>query len=275
VVTAVHFAGLPCDMEWLIALKRRFDFLLVEDAAHALGARYRVEGQWYRVGEHPEVDATVLSFHPVKHITTCEGGAVLLHDGELAARLRRLRSHGVDQDGVLALPPYSRASPGECALDGKHAPFQPMLELGFNYRLSDVQAALGSSQLRKLPDFLEARREIAQRYIALLRGFDLPHPGGLEPPEHAWHLFVIRTEECERDELMRYLRQGGIQTQVHYYPVPLQPWFRGRGGQERFPQAEQHARRSLSLPIYPALSEEDQERVVQALFAWRRGRVAA
>ena len=265
VVTAVHFAGLPCDMEWLIALKRRHDFHLVEDAAHALGARYRVEGKWYRVGEHPEIDATILSFHPVKHVTTGEGGAVLTSHPALAARVRRLRSHGVDPSAEHE--PFGEDGP-------KPGWFAPMVELGFNYRLSDVQAALGWSQLKKLPDFLEARREIAMRYVAELRDCELLHPGGPDR-EHAWHLFVVRTEADARDALIASLSQRGIQTQVHYYPVPLQPWFRGRGRARRFPRAEAHARRSLSLPIFPALSEEEQGRVIEALLAWKRGRVAA
>jgi len=273
VVTAVHFAGLPCDMEWLLALKRRHDFLLVEDAAHALGARYRLEGKWYRAGEHPEIDATILSFHPVKHVTTAEGGAVLTHDVELAARLRRLRSHGVDEASTLA--PFPRQGTAE----GAAVPwFKPMLELGFNYRLSDVQAALGASQLKKLPDFLEARREIALRYVAELRGFELPDPAGFDAGadrEHAWHLFVIHCAAEERDELHAHLRQLGIRAQVHYYPVPLQPWFRNRGAVRSYPRALQHARTALSLPIFPALSEEGQARVIAALAEWRRGRRVA
>jgi dTDP-4-amino-4,6-dideoxygalactose transaminase len=270
VVTAVHFAGLPCDMEWLITLKRRYDFVLVEDAAHALGARYRVEGRWYHVGEHPEVDATTLSFHPVKHVTTAEGGAILTHDVALAARLRRLRSHGCDPEST------------ELPFDGpgahKPAWFSPMLELGFNYRLSDVQAALGASQLEKLTDFLAARREVALRYLAELGDWGLPYPGGVDgggDREHAWHLFVIRCDADERDELMLALRQRGIRTQVHYYPVPLQPWFRGRGDGRAFPQAVQHARTCLSLPIFPSLADADQERVIEALAAWKSGRAVA
>lgn len=271
VVTAVHFAGLPCDMEWLIALKRRHGFLLVEDAAHALGARYRVEGRWYRVGEHPELDASILSFHPVKHVTTGEGGAVLTHDAARAARLRRLRSHGTDPESTLQ--PFE---PGQAST--KPAWFNPLLELGFNYRLTDIQAALGASQLKKLPDFLAARREVALHYLAELRGFTLPHPGELDEHaerEHAWHLFVIRCQPGERDELMVFLRQRGIHTQVHYYPVPLQPWFRERGSPNAYPNALAHAQSALSLPLFPALSEEDQTRVIAALAEWRRQRNAA
>ena len=260
VVTAVHFAGLPCDMERLIELKRAYGFRLIEDAAHALGARYRVDGRWWRVGEHSEVDATALSFHPVKHVTTGEGGAVLTAKAELAARLRRLREHGVDREG--------------CGRRGGPSWAAPMVELGLNARMSDVHAALGTSQLRKLPDFLAARREIAMRYVAELRDFELLDPGGTDR-EHAWHLFVIRAEEEERDALARALRERGIQASVHYQPVPAQPWFRERFGERRFPNAERHALRSLSIPIFPALSEAEQSRVIDTLLDWRQGRAAA
>jgi dTDP-4-amino-4,6-dideoxygalactose transaminase len=251
-------------MEWLLALKRRHGFLLVEDAAHALGARYKVEGRWYRVGEHPEVDATILSFHPVKHITSAEGGAILVRTEETAARLRRLRSHGMDPASNLT--PFGEEGP-------KPAWFNPMLELGFNYRLTDLQAALGTSQLARLETFLAARRGVAQRYRAELEGFRLPP----EPSdrEHAWHLFVVRCPAEERDDLFAHLHAQGVRVQVHYYPVPLQPWFRERRGGGTFPRAVQHARTALSLPMHAALTHEQQSRVIALLNTWRRARAAA
>ena len=258
VVAVVHFAGLPCDMERILQLKERYGFKLVEDAAHALGARYRVDDRWYRVGEHPGVDATILSFHAVKHITTGEGGAVLASDAELDARLRRLREHGRQH------------------LSGHGPPWNaPMVELGINARLSDIHAALGISQFAKLRDFLDARREIAQRYIAELKDFELLDPGNGAERRHAWHLFVVRTDESLRDPLMLHLRERGIQTQVHYEPVPLQPWFQKHVGEARFPHAQAHATRSLSLPIYPSLTEAEQARVIGALKEWRHRRAAA
>jgi len=260
IVTVVHFAGLPCDMERLIELKQRYGFKLVEDAAHALGARYKVDGRWFRVGEHPEVDASILSFHAVKHITTGEGGAVLVQDPELDARLRCLREHGREADVLRGHgPPWSA----------------PMVELGVNARLSDIHAALGISQLAKLGDFLDARREIAQRYIAELPEYEILDPGNGNHFRHAWHLFVIRTAASARDDLMLHLRERGIHTQVHYDPVPLQPWFRQRAGEARFPHAASHAERSLSLPIYPSLTEADQARVIESLHEWQHRRVAA
>jgi dTDP-4-amino-4,6-dideoxygalactose transaminase len=268
VVTASHFAGLPCDMEWLLALKRRHDFLLVEEASHALGARYRVDGRWYHVGEHPEIDATVLAFGTAEHLTTGEGGALLVHDAALAARLRRVRAGGTDPE--TGLQPFDGAPAHE-----KHRPawFQPMTELGFHCRMSDMQAALGASQLKKLPDFLAARREIALRYLAELRVFGLPHPGGLGESadrEHAWSLFVIRGAPDERDELLAFLRQRGVQAEVHHYPLPLEPWFRSRARENPCPNAIAHARSALSLPLYPSLSDEDQGRVIAALAEWSR-----
>jgi len=254
VVTVVHFAGLACDMQSVLDLKRRHGFRLIEDAAHALGARYVADGRAWEVGEHPEVDATTLSFHPVKLVTTGEGGAVLTHDAELAARLRRLREHGLDRL-VPDLAPV------------------PMVELGTNGRLSDLQAALGWSQLKKLPEFLAGRREIALRYVGELRDFELPTPGSAGN-EHAWHLFCIHVDADERDGLRRHLAAHDIQTQVHYHPVPHQPWFRAFGCRGHWPHAEHHGRAALSLPIYPALSEHDQERVLSALTAWRRTRAA-
>lgn len=255
VVTVVHFAGLPCAMQRVLELKRRHGFKLVEDAAHALGARYQADGRTWCVGEHPEVDATCLSFHPVKHITTGEGGAVLTHDPERAARLRRLREHGIDRE-----------------LQGLG--YAPMVELGLNARMSDIQAALGWSQLEKLPDFLAARREIAMRYLVELRDFELPDPG-CEDREHAWHLFFLHVDPGERDRMMEALLQAGIRTQVHYRPVPLQPWFRSRHRGGLWPEAELHAARAISLPIYPSLAEEDQSRVIGFLNAWRHGGIAA
>ncbi|MEW6074243.1 MAG: DegT/DnrJ/EryC1/StrS family aminotransferase [Planctomycetota bacterium] len=259
-VTAVHFAGLPVDMERVIELKRRHGFLLFEDAAHALGARYAVEGRMWRVGEHPEIDACCLSFHPVKHVTTGEGGAVLTSNAAAARRLRRLRSHGIDLE----------ADEKPLGWEGERpAWFRPMVELGFNYRMSELHAALGVSQLTKLKAFLARRREIAAIYRDRLRGFHVPDRGDIGR-EHAWHLFVVRVDQG-RDELMAYLAEQGIFTQLHYYPVPLQPYFRSRYGVRRFPNAEEHARTALSLPIHTGLAVEEQGEVIDALNAWARG----
>jgi dTDP-4-amino-4,6-dideoxygalactose transaminase len=251
-VVAVHFAGRPCDMAALLALKRTHGFLLVEDACQALGATYAADGRRWRVGEHPEVDATALSFHPVKAVTTAEGGAVLCQDAEVVKRLHRFRDHGVDR--------ASERAPFE---GGTRSPwFAPMESLGWNYRLSDVQAALGESQLRRLPEFLARRGALAARYGELLEGTCVEPP----PPSdgHSWHLYAVRARE-RRDALGAFLAQRGIGTQVHFYPVPLQPWFRERLAPREYPRAERHARSALSLPLYPDLTEGDQDRVAAAI----------
>ena len=250
VITVVHFAGLPCDMQRLIALKRRYGFRIVEDAAHALGARYCIDDRWWAPGSHPEIDVACLSFHPVKSITCGEGGAVLLSDSQTAARTRRLRSHGIAGDYAPSVP------------------FSPMIELGFNYRLSDLHAALGKSQLGKLAAFVDRRREIAQLYRELLDGFELP-AGSDAARQHAWHLFVIKVDEHERAPLVDHLRDHGIRTQLHYVPLTWHPWFRTYL-QARVPVAENHARRAISLPIHPGLTDDDVRRVAEELQEWRR-----
>jgi dTDP-4-amino-4,6-dideoxygalactose transaminase len=260
-VVAVHFAGLPCDMARLIELKREHGFVLIEDAAHALGARYRVGERWWRVGEHPDVDATCLSFHPVKLITSAEGGAVLTPHAALAARVRSLRAHGIDREAATV--PFE---------DSTERPpwFAPMVALGHNHRLSDVHAALGRSQLRKMGDFLGRRRAIAERYAESLEGAcERPDFGGPDR-EHAWHLYVVHVDPAERDPMMAHLRERGIHTQVHYYPVPYQPWFRDRYGERSLPRAEAHARCAISLPIHPGLADDDVKRVVEAVRGWKR-----
>ena len=253
VVCVVHFAGLACDMQRLIDLKRRHGFAILEDAAHALGASYLVDGRAFGPGSHPAIDAACLSFHPVKTITTGEGGAVLVPDSSSAARLRRLRSHGVARD-------YST-----------DVPFAPMLELGWNARLSDLHAALGASQLTKLEAFVERRNALAERYAHGLAGLaDVQLPSTAPAGErHAWHLFVLRVQEHERGPLVAYLRERGIGTQLHYAPLSWHPWFRTHL-QARVPAAEAHARRALSLPLHPGLRDVDVDRVVEALASWRQ-----
>jgi len=260
-VVAVHFAGLPCDVGRLVELSRRHGFELLVDGAHALGAELEQDGRRRRLGEVDGVAATTLSFHPVKHVTTGEGGAVLFggpRGAERAEHARRLRAHGVARDPA--------ARPFDDSVD---APpwFAPMHELGYNYRLSDLQAALGTAQLARLSELLDARRRIARRYATELDGYRR----AAFTEGHTWHLYVIHVPAPERDELMAWLRAGGIGTQVHYYPVPLQPWFRRRYGEPRVPHAVEHARTALSLPLYPGLADDDQSRVIEALAAWRRG----
>ena len=257
-VIAVHYAGRPSAMQELFDLKLRYGFHLVEDACHALGATYEAHGLRWHPGLHPEVDAAAFSFHPAKHVTTGEGGAVLTRSPVLASKVRQLRHHGLDPGSPHQPFPESSERP---------AWHRPMENLGVNGRMSDVQAALGVSQLARLDAVVERRRYLARRYEELLLGPELP----LAEPGHAWHLYPVRVGPelaSSRDALMSRLAERGIGTQLHYYPVPYQPWFRRRYGDPHFPRALDHARRSVSLPMFPALTDAEQDRVAAEVNAW-------
>jgi UDP-4-amino-4,6-dideoxy-N-acetyl-beta-L-altrosamine transaminase len=268
VVLPVHFAGLPCDVPAITQTVRARcpRALIVEDACHALGARH-ADGT--PVGNLRWSDMAVFSFHPVKHAAAGEGGMVVTDRDDLARRLRLFRNHGIARD------PESLAKPGEGPW------YYEMRALGYNYRLPDLNCALGISQMKKLDAFLERRREIAARYNAAfadLDGVDLPLAGavaGNEPGpgarQNAWHIYVLRIDfqriGKSRKQAVAELAARGIGTQVHYYPVPLQPYYRERFGfcDGQFPAAEKHAARALTIPLFPALADSDVERVVREM----------
>ena len=248
-VLPVHFAGLPADMAEIGALARKRGLTVIEDAAHALGATYRGRP----VGACAHSDMAILSFHPVKHIAT--GDMVLTNRDDLAARLRLYRSHGITRDPAL----LEKKDEG--------AWYYEMQELGFNYRITDMQCALGLSQLKKLPRFLARRRALAKAYrkaFASLDGVTLQHlPAGRE---HAWHLFTIQVPAGKRRPLYDFLRKRGIIANVHYIPVHTMPYYRRAGWKDaRFPRAEAYYAGALSLPMHAALSDADQRRVIRAV----------
>jgi UDP-4-amino-4,6-dideoxy-N-acetyl-beta-L-altrosamine transaminase len=256
VVVPVHFAGLPCDMRPIAALAERYGFTVVEDACHALGATY--EGT--AVGSSAFSAMTVLSFHPVKIVTTGEGGMVLTDDERLAQRLRLFRSHGITREPSA----MEAASPG-----GWH---YEMHELGYNHRLTDLQAALGSSQMKRLDAFVARRRELADRYDPALAGLPLLLPARSAEAESAWHLYVIRIDRertgVTRRELYDALRDAGIGVNVHYIPVHTQPYYRRLGfAPGDLPLAEAFSAEALSLPLFPELTGAEQDTVVAALKA--------
>lgn len=268
-VLPVHFAGQPADLASICEFARAHGAVVIDDACHALGAEYNHDGQSARIGGCPHADLTVFSFHPVKHITTAEGGAIATSHLELATRLRRLRSHGLQKEDFCELD-MARAASGEV-----NPWYYEMQEVGFNYRLTDLQAALGTSQLKRLPWSLERRRRLAARYSEIIRNsFD---DGAVVPlsalfdRSHAWHLFVVQIDferyAIDRATTMRRLREAGIGTQVHYIPIHLQPYYRRHcgTGPGDFPAAEAYYARALSLPMYPDLSDDDCERVVFTL----------
>lgn len=261
-VVAVDFAGVPCELPRLFDLARRFGFTLIEDAAHSLGASYRHEGRWYRCGGCAHAHLATLSFHPVKAITTGEGGMVLTNDDALADRVRRLACHGIQRD-------RRRLSRDEGPW------YHEMTELGFNYRVTDFQCALGLSQMDKLERWCERRREIASRYNDAFRELAEVPPW----PEHAspaFHLYVLRLTgrwAARRREFFDALAAVGIQPQVHYIPVHLQPYYQWRFVFKRggFPAAEDVYARCMSLPMYPALTDDDVSRVTQAVVSNLQG----
>ena len=254
IVAPVHFTGLPCDMQAIGALSREYGFRVVEDAAHAIGAKYGS----YAVGACTHSDAAVFSFHPVKIVTTAEGGAVLTRDRALAARLDRIRNHGLER------------SP-EAIGDHWEGPWHyEMRELGFNYRMTDMQAALGASQLKQIEAFIARRHTIADRYDRELARLPLALPRRSTGSRSALHLYVIQVDEARtkrtRREVFDRLRAAGIWVQVHYIPVHLQPYYRKLGfSPGQFPAAERFYRGAISLPIHAGLSDDDQARVIDEL----------
>jgi dTDP-4-amino-4,6-dideoxygalactose transaminase len=230
---------------------------VLEDAAHAFGASYEHDSA-LKVGANSHSAATTFSFHPLKSITTGEGGMITTRSAELAEQLSRIRSHGITRDAAA----FREARPE----DGGW--YYEQHELGFNYRLCDIQAALGLSQLRKIGTFMEARRARARRYRTLLE--DLPLALPLESSASSWHLFAVRIDRARsqmpRRALFDRLRSAGIEAHVHYIPIHLQPYYRALGFKPGdFPMAEAHYESCLSLPIYPSMTDEEQDRVVSVL----------
>jgi UDP-4-amino-4,6-dideoxy-N-acetyl-beta-L-altrosamine transaminase len=254
VLVAVAFSGQSCDMRAIAELSRRYGFVVIEDASHAVGASYA--GRPVGCGEY--ADMTVFSFHPVKIVTTGEGGLVLTNSPERAEHLRRLRSHGMTRDPVQMDAP-------------SHGPwYYQQVELGFNYRITDMQAALGLSQLNKLDGFLARRRQLVARYQALLADLPLTLPTPQPEAESAWHLYVVRlqTERLQHShrQIFEGLRAAGIGVNVHYIPVHLQPYYRDLGfAAGDFPQAEAYYAQAISLPLFPAMTDEQQDFVVDQL----------
>ncbi len=254
VLVPVHFAGQPTDQEAIWALAQEFGFKVLEDASHAIGASRRGE----RAGNCKWSDITVFSFHPVKIITTGEGGMALTNDAELAGSMEMLRSHGITRDTAK----FTQAAPGPWHYEQQG--------LGYNYRMTDIQAALGSSQLARLDSYVERRNLLARRYDELLRGLPLQLPIVLAGNRSAFHLYVVRVKNNARgrtrEQVFSELRRGGIGVNVHYMPVHLQPYYRQLGFADgAFPAAESYASEAITLPLYPQLTEEGQDQVVSAL----------
>jgi UDP-4-amino-4,6-dideoxy-N-acetyl-beta-L-altrosamine transaminase len=250
IVMPVHFAGQSCDMARIADLSQRFGFRVLEDASHAVGAGY----QNSVVGSCAYSDIAVFSFHPVKIITTGEGGMCLTNSADLADRMRALRSHGTTKD----------AAHFERAADGPWDYRQ--IALGFNYRMTDIQAALGRSQLARLDDFLTRRRAIAARYDEALGGLPVALPWQSPESASSWHLYVVQTPASARRAVFEGMRARGVGVQVLYIPVHRHPYYEALGFRVGdYPVAEEYYSRSFTLPIFPDLTEDEQRIVIESL----------
>ncbi|MEG4247513.1 UDP-4-amino-4,6-dideoxy-N-acetyl-beta-L-altrosamine transaminase [Microcoleus sp. Pol10D4] len=254
VVVPVHFAGQSCEMERIFALSRKYGFTILEDASHAIGARY----QDNPVGSCLFSDMAVFSFHPVKIITTGEGGMVVTNRADLYEKLIRLRTHGITRNPEL----MQGESHGLW--------YYQQLELGFNYRMTDIQAALGASQMQRLDEFVSRRRFLSARYNELLQDFPLVLPWQHPDTESSWHLYIIRLKLDKiaktHRQVFEELRQAGIGVNLHYIPVHTQPYYQKLGFKwGDFPDAEQYYREAMSIPLYYGLTESDQDRVIAVL----------
>lgn len=250
VVIPVDFSGLPCDLAGMRTLADEHGFRILEDASHATGATYRdrpVGGQL--------ADASVFSFHAVKIVTSAEGGMVTTHDAALAKKIALLRSHGITRDASLMT--------GES--DGGW--YYQQVALGYNYRMTDMQAALGHSQLQRIDTMCAERTERADRYDRLLADLPVIRPARRNDRASAWHLYVIELEEaarCDRKQLYDTLRAADIGVNVHYIPIHLQLYYRDLGfAAGDFPNAECYYDRAITLPLFPAMTDAEQDRVVE------------
>lgn len=254
VLVAVHLCGQPCDMEAIHALGQIYGFKIIEDASHAIGGKYKGEF----IGNCRYSDVTVFSFHPVKIITTAEGGMAVTNSDELASQMALLRSHGITRDVEQMT----------------HAPDGPwyyqQIGLGFNYRMTELQAALGVSQMERLDAYVSRRHELARRYDQLLQSLPVATPWQHDDSYSGLHLYVIRLQLQKIDkthsEVFDLLREHGIGVNLHYIPVHTQPYYQRMGfNQGDFPQAERYYAEAISLPMYQTLSDLQQDQVVSAL----------
>ncbi len=254
VIVPVHLSGEPCDMETIGGLAKKYGVRVIEDASHAIGGAYH--GQ--PVGSCAHSDITVFSFHPVKIITSAEGGMAMTNDADLASRMQMLRSHGITRDPAK----MTKASDG--------AWYYQQTSLGWNYRMTDIQAALGASQIDRLTNFLKRRHEIADRYDQMLASLPVTTPRRDPNAYSALHLYIIRVPKkagvAAHQQVFDKMRAAGIGVNLHYIPVHLQPYYAELGFRPgMYPAAEAYYEEAISIPMYPDLSSQDQDRVVAVL----------
>ena len=285
VVIPVDFAGVPADLPRLKKLADTYGFSLIEDAAHAIGSDYFYKGQRYACGGCAHTELAVFSFHPVKTITTGEGGAVLTNDDCLAETIRRLANHGIERDpSRFLLPNQAKDSEESCRSDSP-APswYHEMHSIGYNGRMTDIQASLGLSQLKRLKDFKQKRQQIVSTYNKAFSGLDNsqiafipPWPSETDPCQHLYPLRLGPNCQRKRVDLINHLKKHKIYSQIHYIPIYRQPYYRKRFGynEDRFPEAEKYFTSCLSLPLFAGLDDQMQQKVIDIVLEFFNGRSA-
>jgi UDP-4-amino-4,6-dideoxy-N-acetyl-beta-L-altrosamine transaminase len=254
IVVAVHLCGQPCDMQTIHTLAKRYGFKVIEDASHAIGGKYR--GEFIGSGKYSDI--TVFSFHPVKIITTAEGGMALTNDAKLANKIALLRSHGITRDAQQ----MTHESDGPW--------YYQQIDLGFNYRMTELQAVLGVSQMERLDQYIERRHQLAARYDDLLTTLPVSVPWQHAESYSGLHLYVIRLQLDKigktHRQVFESLREQGIGVNLHYIPVYMHPYYAQMGfNPNEFPAAQNYYREAISIPMFQTMSDEQQDQVVTSL----------
>lgn len=251
IVVPVHFSGRSCQLDEIHKLSKEYGFEIIEDAAHCIGASYKGK----KIGSCEYSKAAAFSFHPVKIITTGEGGIITTNDKEMHQRLLRLRTHGITRDHNI----MQKKDEG--------AWYFEQLDLGYHYRITDIQCALGLSQMDRLDEFVERRRFLAGHYAERLGGLNLQLPYLEGDGDSSWHIYVVQLpESANRRNIFDQMREHEIGVNVHYIPVHLQPYYKQKGFKAGdFPEAENYYKRALTLPLYPGLTEDEQDHICKSL----------